>query len=93
MQLTSHTQNRYANTSAEKWNDVQGGGRKNILPLIALPLSLVLTARAAWLCVPWQPFPGRAVPGRAGSEESESVLKLSQTKHLLAGFREGKGVT
>lgn len=70
---------------------VEGG--KNIFPLIALPLSLILTARAAWLCVPWQPFPGRAVPGGAGSEESESVLKLSQTKHLLAGFAAGMGVT
>lgn len=90
-QLTSYTQNRNANTSAEEWNDVRG--RKNILLLIALPLSLVLTARAAWLCVPWQPFPGRAAPGGAGSEESESVPKLSQTKHLLDGFTEGKGVT
>lgn len=63
MQLTSHKQKKNADTSLEEWNYAQGGGRKKKnLPLIALPLSLVLTVKTASLCVPWQPFPGRAEP-------------------------------
>lgn len=64
-QLTSHKQNSNANTSWKSGIMHKGEGEKNILPLIALRLSLVLTVKAASLCVPWQPFPGRAAPGGA----------------------------
>lgn len=73
-QLTSYKQKRNANTPLEEWNYAQ---EKKILPLIALRLSLVLTVKAASLCVPWQPFPGRAMPRGA------QVLKtFNQSKSL-----------
>lgn len=53
-------------------------GKKKILPLIALRLSLVLTVKAASLCVPWQPFPGRAMPRGA------QVLKTFNQSESLA---------
>lgn len=75
-QLTSHKQKRNANTSLEEWNYAQE--KKKILPLIALRLSLVLTVKAASLCVPWQPFPGRAMPRGA------QVLKTFNQSESLA---------
>lgn len=75
-QLTSHKQKQNANTSLEEWNYAQK--KKKILPLIALRLSLVLTVKAASLCVPWQPFPGRAMPRGA------QVLKTFNQSESLA---------
>lgn len=78
----------------------KGGGRKKkILPLIALRLSLVLTMKAASLCVPWQPFPGRAVPRAAPVlktfNQSESLAR--QNIAVLASqppwAPKGKGMT
>ena len=95
-QLTSYKQKRNANTSLEEWNYAQ---KKKILPLIALRLSLVLTVKAASLCVPWQPFPGRAMPRGAQVlktfNQSESLARQNITSQASQPpwAPKGKGMT
>lgn len=72
----------------------EGGKKKTTLPLIAIRLSLVLTVKAALLCVPWQPSPGRAEPGGAQVlktfNQSES---LARQNILVAGFTASAGAS
>lgn len=87
-QLTSHKQKRNANTPLEEWNYAQ---KKKILPLIALRLSLVLTVKAASLCSMATVSRKSDAKRSAGSEDFQSVRKLSQTKHHIAGFSASVG--
>lgn len=67
--------------------------KKKILPLIALRLSLVLTVKAASLCSMATVSRKSDAKRSAGSEDFQSVRKLSQTKHHIAGFSASVGAS
>ena len=88
-QLTSHKQRRNANTSLEEWNSAQE--KKNPSPNSSPTFISSDSEGCISVCSMATVSMKIDAKRSAGSEDFQSVLKLSQTKHRIAGFAASVG--